>query len=33
VANEIEKRLKDKLGIGAKLDADVTEPVPAPVDF
>jgi recombination protein RecA len=33
VANEIEKRLKDKLGIGAKLDADATEPVPAPVDF
>jgi recombination protein RecA len=33
VANEIEKRLKDKLGIGAKLDADDTEPAPAPVDF
>ena len=33
VANEIEKRIKDKLGIGAKLDADETEPVPAPVDF
>jgi len=32
VANEIEKRIKDKLGIGAKLDAEV-EPVPAPVDF
>ena len=31
VANEIEKRIKDKLGIGAKLDADET--VPAPVDF
>ncbi|MGB3442798.1 MAG: recombinase RecA [Actinophytocola sp.] len=33
VANEIEKRMKDKLGIGAKLDADDTEPAPAPVDF
>jgi len=33
VANEIEKRIKDKLGIGAKLDAEVPEPVPAPVDF
>jgi recombination protein RecA len=33
VANEIEKRLKDKLGIGAKLDADDTEAAPAPVDF
>ena len=32
VANEIEKRIKDKLGIGAKLDAEV-EPAPAPVDF
>jgi recombination protein RecA len=31
VANEIEKRIKDKLGIGAKLDAE--EPAPAPVDF
>jgi recombination protein RecA len=31
VANEIEKRIKDKLGIGAKLDADET--VPAPVEF
>jgi recombination protein RecA len=31
VALEIEKRIKDKLGIGAKLDADET--VPAPVDF
>src|SRR5581483_3401958 len=31
IANEIEKRIKDKLGIGAKLDADQT--VPAPVDF
>jgi recombination protein RecA len=33
IANEIEKRMKDKLGIGAKLDADDIEPVPAPVDF
>ncbi len=31
VTAEIEKRIKDKLGIGAKLDADQT--VPAPVDF
>ncbi|MGQ0838669.1 hypothetical protein [Actinokineospora sp.] len=31
VADEIEKRIKDKLGIGAKLDADET--APAPVEF
>ncbi|PXY19598.1 recombinase RecA [Prauserella muralis] len=31
VANEIEKRIKEKLGIGAQLDADDT--APAPVDF
>jgi recombination protein RecA len=31
IANEIEKRIKDKLGIGAKLDDDHTPP--APVDF
>lgn len=31
LATEIEKRIKDKLGIGAKLDADQT--VAAPVDF
>jgi recombination protein RecA len=31
VANEIEKRILDKLGIGAKLDADAAEP--APVEF
>ncbi|CCH29000.1 recombinase RecA [Actinosynnema sp. NPDC047251] len=31
VANEIEKRIKDKLGIGATLDAD--DSAPAPVDF
>jgi recombination protein RecA len=33
VADEIEKKIKEKLGIGAKLDADATVPVPAPVDF
>ncbi|WP_020671620.1 recombinase RecA [Amycolatopsis nigrescens] len=34
VANEIEKMIKEKLGIGAKLDADPAEAaVPAPVDF
>ena len=32
VANEVEKRIKDKLGIGAKLDADESSR-PAPVDF
>ena len=31
VANEIEKRIKEKLGVGARIDLD--EPVPAPVDF
>ncbi|PRX49563.1 recombination protein RecA [Prauserella shujinwangii] len=31
IANEIEKRIKEKLGIGAQVDADET--VPAPVDF
>jgi recombination protein RecA len=31
VATEIEKRIKEKLGIGAVLDA--AEPLPAPVDF
>jgi recombination protein RecA len=31
VADEIEKRIKEKLGIGAQLNAD--EPAPAPVDF
>ena len=29
---QIEKRIKEKLGIGAVLDAPV-EPLPAPVDF
>src|SRR5580765_7920562 len=39
IANEIEKRIKDKLGVGPRLDAEVDltggvpEPVPAPVDF
>jgi recombination protein RecA len=33
VAAEIEKRIKEKLGIGAQLDADDTAAVPAPVDF
>ncbi len=32
VAAEVEKRIKEKLGIGAVLDADI-EPLPAPVDF
>jgi recombination protein RecA len=32
VANEIEKRIKEKLGIGAKLDATADE-APGPVDF
>ncbi|MFI0466461.1 MULTISPECIES: recombinase RecA [Saccharopolyspora] len=31
IANEIEKRIKEKLGIGATLDAETAEP--APVDF
>jgi recombination protein RecA len=31
IANEVEKRILDKLGIGAKLDAE--SPEPAPVDF
>jgi recombination protein RecA len=33
IANEIEKRIKEKLGIGAQLDAEAVEAVPAPVDF
>ncbi|MET7996220.1 recombinase RecA [Amycolatopsis sp. NPDC005232] len=34
IANEIEKRIKEKLGIGAQVDAEVAEAaVPAPVDF
>src|SRR3984885_981050 len=30
LANEIEKRIKEKLGVGPKLDADVAAPVPPP---
>jgi recombination protein RecA len=36
LADEIEKRIKEKLGIGAQVDADADapiEPLPAPVDF
>src|SRR5213595_4095908 len=33
VANEIEKRIKEKLGIGAQLDAEAVEAVPALVGF
>ncbi|MEW2504898.1 recombinase RecA [Amycolatopsis sp. CA-161197] len=34
IANEIEKRIKEKLGIGPQVDAEVVEAaVPAPVDF
>jgi recombination protein RecA len=32
IANEVEKRIKEKLGVGPRIDAD-EEPVPAPVDF
>ena len=32
IANEVEKRIKEKLGVGARIDPD-DEPVPAPVDF
>jgi recombination protein RecA len=33
LADEIEKRIKEKLGIGARVDAVPVEPLPAPVDF
>jgi recombination protein RecA len=36
LADEIEKRIKEKLGIGARVDGEtgeVVEPLPAPVDF
>ncbi|WP_033293403.1 recombinase RecA [Amycolatopsis jejuensis] len=33
IANEIEKRIKEKLGIGPQVDAEAAEAVPAPVDF
>ncbi|WP_018179883.1 recombinase RecA [Jongsikchunia kroppenstedtii] len=33
VRDELEKKIKEKLGIGAVVDAEPVEPVPAPVDF
>ena len=35
LADEIEKKIKEKMGIGAQVnvDVDLTEPAPAPVDF
>ncbi len=34
LADEIEKRIKEKLGVGAQVDADApVDPLPAPVDF
>jgi recombination protein RecA len=30
MANEIENRIKEKLGVGPQLDADVTDRAPAP---
>jgi len=33
VANEIEKRIKEKLGVGPRLDADATASGPAPADY
>ena len=33
LADEIEKRIKEKLGIGPQVDAEVDLTVPAPVDF
>jgi recombination protein RecA len=33
LAEEIEKRIKEKLGIGATLDAEVDQPAPVTVDF
>ncbi len=33
LADELEKKLKEKFGVGATLDASVEVPVPAPVDF
>ena len=33
LADEIEKKIKERLGIGAKLDDAAIEPLPAPVDF
>jgi recombination protein RecA len=33
MADEIEKKIKEKLGVGAQLDTEVIEVLPAPVDF
>jgi recombination protein RecA len=33
MANEIEKRIKEKLGVGAQVDADAVDVLPAPDDF
>jgi recombination protein RecA len=33
LADEVEKKIKEKLGIGARVDQPGTEPLPAPVDF
>ncbi|MCW2527016.1 MAG: recA [Pseudonocardiales bacterium] len=33
LADEIEKKIKERMGIGASLDAAAIEPLPAPVDF
>ena len=33
LANEVEKRIKEKLGIGAVLDAEAATVVAPPVDF
>ncbi|HSP39125.1 MAG TPA: recombinase RecA [Frankiaceae bacterium] len=33
ICNEIEKRVKEKLGVGPVLDAEIPAPSPAPVDF
>jgi recombination protein RecA len=33
LADEIEKKIKEKLGVGPRLDEDVVVPAPAPVDF
>ena len=33
IANEVEKRIKEKLGIGAQVDAPAEEAEPAPTEF
>ncbi|TCJ33156.1 DNA recombination/repair protein RecA, partial [Parafrankia sp. BMG5.11] len=33
LANEIEKRIKEKLGLSPTLDADADAPAPVPVDL